>query len=197
MLLLPWEGQYNQRKMPSRRSFVALVLFLLPATRADVRTCQCDATRPETLEARECSLCKEAEKQPADVTFFAVRDTNPNKPNRWIMLPRFHGSKPQQLLEMTPEQRTGYWTAAIAKAQEVWGDQWGVALNSTERRTQCHIHLHIGKLLPDAENDHFVVVDKPADIPVPRDGEGLWIHPAGGRLHAHIEEPAGELKLQR
>ena len=183
--------------MPSCRFLPALVLFLLPATRADVRSCQCDVTHPETLEPRECSLCKEAEKHPADLPFFAIRDASPNKPNRWIMLPRFHGNNPQQLREMTSEQRTGYWTAAIAKAHELWGEEWGIALNSTERRTQCHMHLHIGKLLPDAENDRFVVVDKPADLPVPRDGDGMWIHPAGGRLHAHIEEPAGELKLQR
>ncbi|HXK00841.1 MAG TPA: hypothetical protein VMS37_00480 [Verrucomicrobiae bacterium] len=183
--------------MHCRRMFPALVLFLLPLTRADVRNCQCDPARPETMEARECSLCREVEKQPADVQFFAIRDSNPNKPNRWIMLPRFHGNRPQQLLEMTAEQRTGYWTAAIAKAREVWGDQWGIALNSTERRTQCHMHLHIGKLLPDVEDDHFVWADGPADIPVPRDGDGIWIHPVGNRIHAHAGEPAGELKLQR
>ena len=171
--------------------------FLLSFGRADVRNCQCDPERPETLEARECSLCKEAEKHPADQQFFAVKDTNPNKPNRWMLLPRFHGNRPQELVEMTPEQRTAYWTAAIAKAHELWGEDWGVALNSTERRTQCHIHLHIGKLLPDAENDHFVVVDKPSAIPLPRDGDGIWIHPIGGRLHVHMDEPAGELKLQR
>jgi hypothetical protein len=179
------------------RTAAAVALLLLPMTRADVRNCQCDPSRPETMEARECSLCREAEKQPSGVRFFALRDTNPNKPNRWIMLPRFHGNRPQQFLEMTTEERTAYWTAAIAKARESWGDDWGIALNSTESRTQCHIHLHIGRLLPDAENDHFVVVDGAAQIPVPRDGEGVWIHPAGGRLHAHIEEPAGELKLQR
>ncbi|HTS64474.1 MAG TPA: hypothetical protein VMH28_20765 [Candidatus Acidoferrales bacterium] len=179
------------------RMFAALALLLLPVTRADVRNCQCDPARPETMEARECSLCREAEKQPAEVQYFAVRDTNPNKPNRWIVMPRFHGSRPQQLQEMTPEQRTGYWTFAIAKAREAWGDQWGIALNSTERRTQCHLHVHVGKLLPDAENDHFVTVDGPSDIPVPRDGDGIWIHPVGAKLHAHIEEPAGELKLQR
>ena len=183
--------------MYSCRIFVATALFLLPFGRADVRTCQCDPARPETMEARECSLCAVAEKQPADVQFFAVRDTHPNKPNRWVMLPRFHGNRPQQFLEMTPEQRTGYWTAAIAKAREVWGDDWGIALNSTERRTQCHIHLHIGKLLPGTENDKFVVVDKPSELPVPRDGDGMWIHAAGGRIHAHMEEPVGELKLQR
>jgi len=131
------------------------------------------------------------------VQFFFVRDINPNKPNRWIVLPRSHGNRVQQPTDMTPEQRTAYWTAAIAKARELWGDDWGIALNSTDRRTQCHLHMHIGKLLPDAENDRFVVVDKPSEIPVPRDGDGMWIHPAGGRLHAHTEEPVGELKLQR
>jgi CDP-diacylglycerol pyrophosphatase len=183
--------------MRSLRILAAVGVFLLPFSRADIRNCQCDVTRPETLEARECSLCKEAEKQVAGVQYFALRDTNPTKPNRWIMLPRFHGNHPQQLAEMTLEQRTGYWAAAIAKAKENWGDTWGIALNSTEKRTQCHIHIHIGKLLPDMENDHFVTVDGPEQIPVPKDGEGEWIHPVGGKLHVHTEEPAGELKLQR
>jgi hypothetical protein len=185
-------------KMRIPRSLAALALLLLPLSRADVRGCQCDVTIPATLDARECGLCKEAEKQPADLQYFFLRDTNPNKPHRWLALPRFHGSHPQQLIEMTPEQRRGYWAAAIAKAREVWGDQgWGIALNGTEKRTQCHIHIHIGKLLPDAENDKFVVIDGPAEVPVPKDGDGVWIHPAGNRFHAHIEEQAGELKLER
>jgi CDP-diacylglycerol pyrophosphatase len=179
------------------RILAAVGVLLLPFSRADVRTCQCDVARPETMDARECSLCKEAEKQPGYVSYFALRDTNPTKPNRWIMLPRFHGNHPQQLLEMTPAQRTGYWAAAIDKAQAEWGDTWGIALNGTEKRTQCHIHIHIGKLLPDMENDHFVVVDGPAQIPVPKDGDGEWVHPAGGKLHVHTDEQAGELKLQR
>jgi diadenosine tetraphosphate (Ap4A) HIT family hydrolase len=179
------------------RSFGVLLLWLLPLTRADVRMCQCDVSVPATLEARECSLCREVEKYPVNVPFVFVRDTNPNKPNRWLILPRFHGNRPQQLLEMTPEQRTEYWKAAIAKARELWGEEWGVALNSVERRTQCHMHMHIGKLLPDQENDRFVTVDGPEQMPVPPDGEGMWIHPAGGRYHAHMNEPAGELKLQK
>ena len=93
--------------------------------------------------------------------------------------------------------RTGYWRAAIAKAREEWGEGWGIALNSTEKRSQCHIHIHIGKLLPDTDNDNFVVVDSPEQIPVPREGQGIWVHPVGGRLHAHPNEPAGELNLQR
>jgi diadenosine tetraphosphate (Ap4A) HIT family hydrolase len=180
------------------RCFPAIALLLLPVSRADIRECLCDISVPATLDARDCGLCREAEKQPADVRYFFLRDTNPTKPHRWLALPRFHGNHPQQLTEMTPEQRTEYWSAAIAKAREVWGDEgWGVALNSTVKRTQCHIHMHIGKLLPDYENDKFVVVDGAADIPLPKDGDGVWIHPVGNRLHAHIEEPAGELKLER
>jgi hypothetical protein len=155
-----------------------------------VRACLCDVAIPETLEARECGLCKETEKQPADAPYFFLRDTNPNKPHRWLALPRFHGGHPQQFLEMTPQQRTGFWTAAIA-------NPWGIALNSTERRSQCHIHLHIGKLLPNLPDEHFVVVDQPSEIPVPRDGDGVWIHPVDGRLHVHAEVPNGELNLER
>jgi diadenosine tetraphosphate (Ap4A) HIT family hydrolase len=179
------------------RFVAAMALWLLPITRADVRACLCEVAKPETLDARECSLCREVEKHPADEQFLFVRDANPNKPNRWLALPRFHGNHPQQLLEMTPEQRTGYWRAAIAKAHETWGEDWGIASNSTEKRSQCHMHLHIGKLLPDQENERFVAVAGPEQIPVPRDGEGMWIHPVNGGYHAHMGEPAGELKLQK
>jgi len=176
----------------------AVALCLLPLSRADVRACLCDVAIPETLEARECGLCKEAEKQPADATYFFLRDVNLNKLHRWLALPRFHGNRPQQFLEMTPEQRTAYWSAAIAKAREAWpNDPWGIALNSTERRTQCHMHLHIGKLLPNVPDNDFTVVDGPADIPVPRDGDGIWIHPVEGRLHVHAAVPNGELNLER
>ena len=37
---------------------------------ADVSACDCDPAKPETLQARDCSLCKEAEKQPAGTTVF-------------------------------------------------------------------------------------------------------------------------------
>ena len=181
--------------MRSYRTLAALGLMLLPLTRADVRQCHCDAAIPETLEARECSLCKEVEKHPAGETTVFVRDVNPRKPNRWLALPRFHGNNPQQLLEMTTAQRTAYWSDAIAKAREMWGEEWGIALNSTESRTQCHVHIHIGKLLPDSETGRLVVVATPAELPVPKDGDGMWIHPAGARFHAHVEEPVGELRL--
>jgi len=174
------------------------VLCLLPLSRADVRTCTCDVAIPATLEARECSLCREAEKQPADVAFFYVKDTNPTKPNRWLAMPRIHGGHPEVLTDLTEEERTAYWTAAIAKAREVWPNEtWGVALNSTEKRTQCHIHIHIGKLMAGIVDDNFTAVDGPADIPAPADGGGVWVHPVNGRLHVHAGIPDGELKLER
>ena len=63
---------------------VASAVLMLAAGLADVRNCACDAARPETLDRRECSLCRAAEAQSEEVRFFAIRDTNPNKPNRWL-----------------------------------------------------------------------------------------------------------------
>lgn len=184
--------------MRTSRCLFLIVLCVLPLSRADVRNCLCDVAVPETLEARECGLCKEAEKQPAEPAYFFLRDSNPNKLHRWLALPRFHGNRPQQLNEMTPQQRTDYWTAAIAKAREAWpSDAWGIALNSTEKRSQCHLHFHIGKLLPNLPDEQFTVVDQPADIPVPNDGDGIWIHSAGARLHVHAGVTNGELNLER
>jgi CDP-diacylglycerol pyrophosphatase len=78
----------------------------------------------------------------------------------------------------------------------LWGDDWGIALNADMSRTQCHTHMHIGKLLPDveadAQNTALTVVDGAAAIPVPPDGGGMWIHPVNGKLHVHyanIAEP--------
>jgi CDP-diacylglycerol pyrophosphatase len=173
----------------------AAVLWVLPLAEADVRSCACDAERPETMESRECALCRAAEEQPAGTTYFVIRDANPNKPNRWLALPRYHGHNPQELAGMTPEQRTGYWTFAIAKAREFWGEEWGLAVNNLERRSQCHMHIHIGKLNEGVEDDRLVIVDGPADIPLPREGEGLWVHPVAGKLHVHFGNTSPELLL--
>jgi CDP-diacylglycerol pyrophosphatase len=179
------------------RIFAAAVALLLPMGRADVRGCACDLARPETLSARECSLCGEAEKQPAGPAYFFLKDRNPNKPNRMLALPRLHGKKPQDLAGMTTDERTAYWTAAIAKARELWGDGWALAINSLERRTQCHMHIHIDRLIPGSEDERFVEVDGPAQIPLPADREGLWVHPTPeGKLHAHHGIDAPELLLE-
>jgi hypothetical protein len=170
--------------------FLLLALLL----RADVRNCVCDVANPQSMAARECGLCREAEKQPADVAVFFVKDSNPLKPNRWLALPRGHY---HFMVNVPPETRLALWSAAIEKAKVLWGNDWGLALNGDERRSQCHLHVHIGKLLDDAETPNFVVVDGPGQIPVPTDGTGLWIHPVAGKLHVHAGEQATEFVLMR
>jgi len=164
---------------------------------ADVRDCACDATQPASLEARQCSLCKAAEAQPAEPAVFFLRDVNPTKPNRWLALPRAHYPGPHSLGEMSAAERTALWAGAMKKGEEVWGADWGLAYNGDERRTQCHGHIHIGKLNADAETDKFVVVAGPSEIPVPENGTGLWVHPVAGKLHVHTGEQVTEFNLMR
>ena len=180
------------RKLP-----VLLVLCLVAPLGADVTGCACDVTRPETLEARECALCREAEQQPAEPTIFFLKDANPRKPNRLLALPRFHGKGHDALADMTPQQRLLLWSAAIEKAKSRWGDEWGLAVNGEMARTQCHAHIHIGKLLQGIETARFVEVDGPAEIPVPEGGTGLWVHPQGSKLHVHLSEQITETVLLR
>jgi hypothetical protein len=170
------------------------ILLLAALAPADVRNCVCDLASPESMAKRECGLCQEAEKQPQDTPVFFVKDINPNKPHRWLALPRVHT---HTLAALTPSERLALWTAAIAKAHETWGDQWGLAANSDSRRSQCHVHVHIGKLLEGVETPDFILVNSPADIPVPHDGGGIWVHPVGGKLHVHLNEEAPETLLMR
>jgi diadenosine tetraphosphate (Ap4A) HIT family hydrolase len=149
------------------------------------------------MEARECSLCREAEKQPPGAVVFFLKDINPHKPNRWLVLPRAHTDGTRALLDMDPAARTAFWNAAIEKARALWGAGWGIAFNGNEARTQCHLHAHIGKLIDGVENGPFVLADGPAQIPVPQDGTGLWIHPEGGKLHVHTGEQITETVLLR
>jgi hypothetical protein len=177
---------------------VACAALAVGLAQADTRDCQCDVAKPETMAARECALCRETEKQPAEPAVFTLKDINPRKPNRWLALPRFHTKGSHELADMTPAQRTALWTAAIGKAHELWGDKWGLAINATETRTQCHAHIHIGRLLEGIETDQFIVVDSPAAIPLPHDhSEGFWIHPVDGKLHVHRGEVITETVLLR
>jgi len=174
-----------------------LVLALAPLG-AEIPGCLCDPDEPATLEARQCSLTREVLKQPAGEPVFFLKDANPNKPNRWLALPRAVRRDLHTLADMTPAERLELWRAAIRKARELWGDQWGLAFNGDKMRTQCHPHIHIGKFLPAAENrQNVVVVDGPEQIPVPRDGSGLWVHPVGKKLHVHLGEQLTETVLLR
>lgn len=161
--------------------------------------CACDPQKPETMKARECSLCAEAEKQPVGTRVFFLKDINPRKPNRWLALPRQHGSGAHHLHDLTAAQRTELWTAAIQRARELFGDTgWGLAYNGEKVRTQCHTHLHIGRFVPVAEQAKgYIVVSKPSEIPAPP-GVGIWVHPVGGgKLHVHFGEQITETVLVR
>jgi diadenosine tetraphosphate (Ap4A) HIT family hydrolase len=169
-------------------------LLLALAVRADLVTCNCDPNKPETLEARQCSLCQEAEKQPPDAKVFFLKDINPTKPMRWLALPRSHARSIDML---TSEERAYLWSAAIAKAKSLFNDDWGIAYNSTSVQTQCHIHLHIGRLIPGVETSQAITATKIEDIPAPAKGEGLWIHPQGNLFHVHTGEQITETVLER
>lgn len=170
------------------------MLLAAAVLRADIVNCACDVARPETMEARSCSLCREAEKQAADVKVFFLKDANPSKPGRWLALPRIH---PRSIDLMNDEQRAELWSAAVAKAKTLFDDQWAIAYNAPSVQTQCHVHLHIGKLIPGVETSQFITATKIEDIPVPVRGEGLWIHPQGNLFHVHTGEQITETVLER
>jgi hypothetical protein len=172
-------------------------LFLISLRLFADTPCACDVSHPETLEARQCSLCKEAEKQPTDVPVFFLKDANPRKPNRLLALPRAHSAGNHRLADLAPSEQAALWTAAVNKAQELYPDGgWAIAFNGDHVRTQCHAHVHIGKLLPGVETGNFIIVDSAAGIPAP-DENGYWIHPAGGKLHVHQGEQITETVILR
>jgi hypothetical protein len=158
--------------------------------------CACDAKIPETLEARQCSLTKATEQQPANLLVFFLADANPKKPNRLLALPREESQGMQRIANLSPESRLALWTQAIEKAKEKWGDRWGIAYNGDNVRTQCHVHIHIGRLIEGVEAGDFLVVDGPAQIPIPSK-DGYWIHPVNGKLHVHTGEQICETVLLR
>lgn len=173
-----------------------LGLATIFALRADVRGCHCELSNPTEMAAKECSLCRVAEQQPAYLQVFFLKDSSPSKPDRILVLPRAHGPGAHLLSSLSAETRLELWSAAIARAQEAWGNGWGIAFNSVEARTQCHTHLHIGKLLAAPRTGKIEAVSGPAEIPVPADGEGMLVYPASGKLNVDFET-APELRLMR
>lgn len=178
------------------RTLAALAACFLSVPAVAQTKCDCDAGRPETLEARQCSLTKVTEEQPKGILVFFLKDANPKKPNRLLALPREETPGMQRLADLTPETRLALWTQAIAMAKQKWGDRWGIAYNGDNVRTQCHVHIHIGRLIDGVEAGPFLVVDGPAQIPVPGK-DGYWIHPVNGKLHIHTGEQVCETVLLR
>jgi diadenosine tetraphosphate (Ap4A) HIT family hydrolase len=159
-------------------------------------SCPCDSKDPETLRERQCALCAQVEKAPPDMLVAFVKDSSPAKPDRWLALPRSHSPGMHQMSAIPADARTELWREAMAKAKELWGDQWAVAYNAERLHTQCHVHIHIGRMIEGVEWGDFKVVDGPADIPLPG-SDGLWIHPVNGKLHVHLGEQVTENVLLR
>lgn len=97
---------------------------------------------------------------------------------------------------MPAEDRAAFWKAAIAKAQELYPDKWGIAVNGPRLVTQCHPHAHISILIEGVETKDAVTVSRVEDIPTPVDA-GLWFHPVPGGYHVHTGEQITETVLLR
>ena len=175
---------------------MSMVIFpvILLAVLADVRGCVCNPAQPSTMEERACSLTRVATQQTDTAPVFFIKDASPTKPNRWLAIPHaLHRS----LNDMTAGERNAYWSAAIEKARALWKDQWGIAVNSEERRSQCQMHAHIGKVLDDADKSGGVLVERAEEIPLPEESQGVWIHPEGNKLRVHVGVMAPEINLMR
>jgi CDP-diacylglycerol pyrophosphatase len=171
-------------------------LTSLPSRALSAVACSCDVSKPVTLKQHSCSLCVVTEKQPVTVLAYSLKDNSKLKPNRWLALPRVHTTgRMEMLADLSPESRTALWREAIARGQLLWGEHWGLAMNGVVTRTQCHLHIHIGRLIDGVEYGDFTVVDEVAQIPDP--GEmGMWVHPVGGKLHVHREMSAETVLLR-
>ena len=62
-------------------------------------------------------------------------------------------------------------------------------MNGSRGRGQCHLHIHIGRLIEGVEWGEAMTVDGPEQIPDPG-LLGVWVHPLNGKLHVHIEMSA-------
>lgn len=163
---------------------------------ADVSKCHCDPKDAESMKARECSLCLEADKHPADEPFFVVKDSSPRKPNRWLVLPRAHDDGPHPLHELPKKTRDELWAYAIQVGREKFGDDWALAYNGMSVRTQCHLHIHVGKWIPAADTVKFKFVKHIQDFPAPEDS-GILIRPTKGGYLVLTGEQIMETALVR
>jgi diadenosine tetraphosphate (Ap4A) HIT family hydrolase len=178
------------------RTYVGLIFWMVSATLRAQIACPCNPQDPETLKERQCALCAEAEKQSAGTVVFFVQDSSPRKPDRWLAIPRQHSPGMHHMDQLPADVRAELWRSAIAKAKELWGENWGIAYNAEKLHSQCHVHIHVGKLIDGVEWGEFKVVDGPEQIPLPGP-DGLWIHPVNGKLHVHIGEQVAETVLLR
>ena len=157
--------------------------------------CPCDHADEASLDASVCSLCRTAEEQNDGVYF--LKDINPAKPNRYLALPKAHGSGLQAISDMDPDDRAALWSAAIQRAEELFGERWGLANNSHFFRTQCHAHIHMGPLSPEVKDESGALYDEPGNFPAVDASQGIWVHPKDGRYCVHLDRDLAEVVLIR
>lgn len=186
---------YNVKTMKAAIVLVVLAVSVLLFASPPVVSCPCDHAKPETLAARVCSLCKEADSQSTEVFF--LKDINPHKPHRYLALPKGHDRELQAVGTMGADERERYWQAAIAKAEELYPGGWGLASNGHLFRTQCHAHLHIGPLSPDVSESGGSLFDHPKDFPHTGPEQGVWVHPRAGKFCLHLDRALAEVVLER
>jgi hypothetical protein len=180
---------------------VRSLLFLLAALAslapaADMTSCSCDVSHPGGAAKKECALSFIAVVQPPWEAAFLIKDSSVDKPHQWLALPRaeYGGASPLSLMKDT--ERLALWSLAAQKAIELFGNNWALAMNGRVR-SQCHLHIHIGQFKPGQEKGGGVYVDSLEQIPIPPDGNGVWVHPDGTRLHVHAGEIVTEYVLEK
>jgi diadenosine tetraphosphate (Ap4A) HIT family hydrolase len=125
--------------------------------------------------------------------FFLLKDIDPGKPNRWLVLPRDHPSRGlQTLAALPPEERRALAAFAVAEAERLFPARWGIAVNGDDERTQCHLHVHLSPLRSGAACSNGGRIESDPRAVFDRIGPGgeVWVHPEGGRYHVHTAVPA-------
>ncbi len=98
--------------------------------------------------------------------------------------------------EMGKAEQVRFWKFAVAEAHKRFGDEWGIAYNGWKVRTQCHMHVHIGRLIKAAKVAKFQFVKRVQDFPAPEES-GVWIYPVPGGFRVHTGEQITETALVR
>ncbi len=168
---------------------------LIPLVPMPVVDCPCDHADPESLSPRVCSLCGTAEEASEEIYF--LKDINPHKPNRYLALPKSHGSGFQSTAHLPSESRARLWQRAAERAENIYPGRWGLAQNSHFFRTQCHAHIHIGPLSPEVEDTGGTLYESVGEFPNVGPEQGIWVHPKNRAFCLHLDRDLAEVVLVR
>lgn len=149
--------------------------------------CDCDHSRPESLADRNCALCRVVEAREGGLLL--VKDIDPEKPNRWLALPRRHAAATRQsITDLSGDERRELAAFSVREAERLFPGRWALAVNPAAERSQCHLHVHLGPRRDDALcTNAGIHVGEPGRIldAVASDGS-VWAHPEpGGGYHVH------------